>query len=219
MKDPIGTNTERGVALLFTALLVQMLAASGNLSGEVVVSDVTHVDSMQTGLTSLQVPKGTQVYESELPMPVVRLSFDDPQAPGRNTGSLGRDLMMSTGGISMVAGRVAGGALRFDGSTRFRSRCQGLPSGNSAFSIAVWLSPENPNGGICSWGVAKKGECAGLSFQSGKGNFFFYGSDLPFEWRSGFAGTDWTHVVCVRDPASAGAKRQVYVNGALEAFR
>ena len=183
----------------------------------VVLNNSGH-DAVQTELTSLQIPTGAMVYESGLPMPVVRLTFDDQMVPGRNTGSLGRDMVMPTDGISTVAGRVVGGAFRFDGTGRFRLRCQGLPSGNAALSIAAWLSPERHVGGVCSWGAAKKGESVGLSFESpGKGNFFFYGSDLSFDWPVGFVGDGWAHVVCVYDPTATGDRRSVYVNGRLVA--
>ena len=204
-------------AALFIAMVALSWTALGGLSGEAVASGATHVDAVQAELTSLQIHTGAMVYESGLPMPVVRLTFDDQMVPGRNTGSLGRDMVMPTDGISTVAGRVVGGAFRFDGTGRFRLRCQGLPSGNAALSIAAWLSPESHVGGVCSWGAAKAGESVGLSFQSGKGNFFFYGSDLSFDWPVGFVGDGWAHVVCVYDPTATEGRRSVYVNGSLVA--
>ena len=201
-------------------LSFQAALASVCMGSDVVVSGKAHVGSAMGDLTSISIPNGAEAYESALPMPLVSYSFDDRQAMGRNSGSLNRDLKIPVEGIVAATGKF-GGALRFDGATRFQTRCQGLPAGNTPFSIAVWLCPEagGENGGVCSWGQRVRGQSVGFGLQSGNGNFFFYGSDFKFKWPTGFSGSAWVHCLCVWDPSAAtGHKRQVYLNGALAAY-
>lgn len=131
---------------------------------------------------------------------VLHYTFDDPADPGADTGSAGLHLKASTASADAawadVTDSAVPGALRFDGAhcliptTAADSNVSRIPSGNSAYTIAVRLTLDEAGGrdGISSWGINSRLQKNGLRFYNSRENVsgssfglmsYQWGADTP----------------------------------------
>ncbi len=172
---------------------------------------------------------------------VLRYTFDDSSDPGADSGSAGLHLKPSTASgdatwADVTSGAVPG-AMRFDGSHSLiptaaaGGNVSRIPSGNSAYTIAVRLTLDEAGGrdGISSWGYNSRMQKNGLRFYNASENLsstfglmsYQWGADTPAALDGvaallpGAPADGWHTVVVTYDPTT-GIK-DVYLDGALVA--
>ncbi len=170
---------------------------------------------------------------------VLHYTFDDPANLGADTGSAGLHLKASTASADAAWADVTDvtvpGAMRFDGAhcliptAAADSNVGRIPSGNSAYTIAVRLTLNAAGGrdGISSWGVNSRLQKNGLRFYNSGENVsgssfglmsYQWGADTPAALdgvSSSLPGTPadgWHTVVVTYDPGTG--TKTFYLDGA-----
>ena len=170
---------------------------------------------------------------------VLHYTFEDPANPGADTGSAGLHLKASTASADAawadVTDSAVPGAMHFDGAhcliptAAADANVTRLPSGNSAYTIAVRLTLDVAGGrdGISSWGVNSGQQKNGLRFYNSRENVsgssfglmsYQWGADTPApldgvssSLPGGPAG-GWHTVVVTYDPGTS--TKTFYLDGA-----
>lgn len=152
------------------------------------------------------------------PAPVVWYTFDDASDLGKDSGSAGKNLSVSNeAGVVWSDDGVTGGCASFNGTGCLKSETAvGLPGGNSAFTIALWIKPTNSDYALVTWGLETALKWNGF-VSSGNNKLkhaFWEGADNDFvsDAISGsFTDGTWRHVAVTYNPATC--TRTFYVNG------
>ena len=152
---------------------------------------------------------------------VGKWNFDNPADLG--AASYGDDLSVY-GNARYVSNGKFGGALYLDGDGDYLGNGDGavpsgIPVGNSAYTIAVWIKAVGVNqteytNGVVGWGnygSISEANALRLSGTTSAVNYW-WGADLYFEIGD-HEGT-WTHLACTLDAVTG--TRTCYVNGVPE---
>ena len=155
-----------------------------------------------------------------VPAPVVWYTFDYASNLGRDSGSAGKNLSVSNdAGVVWSDDGVTGGCASFNGEGCLMSEtAAGLPGGNSAFTIALWIKPRNSGCALVTWGKETAPNWNGFVCNGNNKlkHVFWEGADNDFisDAISGsFTDGTWRHVAVTYDPATS--TRTIYVNGAV----
>ena len=154
--------------------------------------------------------------------PVALWRFDKPQQLGHN--SIGNLPVLTVIGDARYAthGRY-GGAIALDGDgdmLEATGAVAALPVGNSPYTIAAWIKPEQTGvRGIVGWGAyGQQGRVNALRLEGANGlKHYWWGNDLVATNKAvahagiDFAADQWVHVAVTWD----GRLRQMFVNGRL----
>ena len=150
-------------------------------------------------------PMGTQAY----------YAFDNPANLGQDGSVMGNDLSVGTGSPTYTNAGVFGGAVYLNGSSTFTRSVfpSGVPTGSSAYTIALWEKDNGSGdtGGFVGWGKNNKNECNNLRFNGSNGLInYWYGNDwiltgLSTNPKDG----NWHHIAVTWD----GATQTLYVDG------
>ena len=157
---------------------------------------------------------------------VVCYSFDDADAPFRDSGLAGLPLEVATGSPTTVADGVSGRAVRFLGDAYLSSglnfKPANFPSGNDSYTLSLWIRPTAATcvnmASLVSWGSAAQRELVNLCFQSATRLKFSDGADpLYADNLPNLADGSWHHLAVVYD--SERQSLMIYVDGVCRADR
>lgn len=142
-----------------------------------------------------------------LPPPLVRYTFDDAEALGADCGRLGKTLSPTAdGAVVYSADGLRGGCASFNGAGYLAAASgAGLPAGDTAFTTALWIKPNNNNHlSFTSWGYPDIHQYN--SFITGGANIlkhvFWQGNDdfITSAWSGNLADGQWHHLAIVYRP-------------------
>lgn len=156
-----------------------------------------------------------------VPAPKVRYTFDDADNLGADSGTLGKTLSLTAAdAVVYDDGGVNGGCATFAGKGYLTAEeATGLPSGNSAFTIALWVKTDastRANNSLTSWGNPAGNKYNGFLMATSttlkhtfwEGSVDFVSNETP----SSLADGEWHHVALTYDPSEH--KRIYYIDGA-----
>lgn len=152
-----------------------------------------------------------------LPAPLVRYDFDSEETLGADSGALARHLTVVNQNVAWSADGVRGGCAKLSGGYLQCANAAGFPSGNTAYTIALWIKTDDGIGGklaLFGWGeFGKGGMCSGFNYEvpklqhtSWEGACDITSGDLG-ELRGA-----WHHVAMAFEPTTC--TRTFYVDGA-----
>ena len=151
--------------------------------------------------------------------PVVWYTFDDASDLGRDSGSAGKNLSVSNAaGVVWSDGGVTGGCASFNGTGCLKSETAvGLPGGNSAFTIALWIKPTTSSFALVTWGRETGPNWNGfVSSGNNKLKHVFWEGENDYvstPISGSFTDGTWRHVAVTYNPATG--TRTFYVDGAV----
>lgn len=154
-----------------------------------------------------------------LPAPKVRYTFDDAANLGADAGTLGKTLAAEKEGAATYAeGGISGGCASFNGTgCLLAAAATGLPSGNAAFTISLWMKTTSTKANLSfsSWGNNTGNQYNGFLMQSStqlKHTFWEGGVDFVSKSRaSSLADGAWHHIALTYDPSAHS--RTYYIDG------
>ncbi len=154
-----------------------------------------------------------------LPAPKVRYTFDDAANLGADAGTLGKTLAAEKEGAAIYnEGGISGGCASFNGTgCLLAATATGLPSGNAAFTISLWMKTTSTRANLSftSWGNNTGNQYNGFLMQSStqlKHTFWEGGVDFVSKSRaSSLADGAWHHIALTYDPSAY--TRTYYIDG------
>ena len=193
---------------------------SATFGGSLANGTVAKVGCSEQTLAPGQTQQSWDIYGGTLgfgvPTPVVRYDFDSAETLGRDTGRAGRHLTASNN-VAWAADGVRGGCAKFSGNGCLTcAAATGLPGGNSAHTIALWMKSSNVGGkrALVGWGEFGKGAaCTGFNYMHPslfhafwEGSVDYTSSPLANDIRGA-----WHHVAFTYEPISG--TRAFYLDG------
>ena len=154
-----------------------------------------------------------------VPAPKVRYTFDDADNFGADSGTLGKTLAAEKEGAAIYnEGGISGGCASFNGTgCLLAATATGLPSGNAAFTISLWMKTTSTRANLSftSWGNNTGNQYNGFLMQSStqlKHTFWEGGVDFVSKSRaSSLADGAWHHIALTYDPSAH--TRTYYIDG------
>ena len=148
-------------------------------------------------------------------------TFDNPANLGQDTSAQANQLNTSGTPTYTAAGRF-GGAVDLDGAGQSDALVQGatfptgIPTGNSSYTLSVWINPDSSanNGGFTGWGNYGASNQVNAFRMNGNGgvHHYWWSNDLGAGVQSGDLLTGWHHVAAVYDAATG--RQQIFIDGA-----
>lgn len=195
-------------------------AVDASFGGQLKNGTVAKYSQSKQVLANGQAQKDWDVYGGMLgfglPAPLVRYDFDSAETLGTDSGVLARHLTVMNQNVAWSADGVRGGCAKLSGGYLQCANAVGFPSGNTAYTIALWIKGQTGVGGklaLFGWGEFGKGtKCSGFNYEVPKlqhtcwegGNDFVSG-DLG-ELRG-----SWHHVAMTFEPITC--TRTFYLDG------
>ncbi len=153
-------------------------------------------------------------FQSQSPAGLVAYwPFDGAATLGNDTS--GGGTVLTVNGVTAVAAGKFGGGASFNGTSSFLSgTVNGLPIGNSAYSVSAWFKPVALGSrGIVGWGnfgVGRQVNALRIFDASGGFRHYWWSADLDATGLStNFLDGNWHHVATTYD----GTTRRIYLNG------
>lgn len=151
-----------------------------------------------------------------LPAPLVRYDFDSAETLGTDSGVLARHLTVMNQNVAWSADGVRGGCAKLSGGYLQCANADGFPSGNTAYTIALWIKGQTGVGGklaLFGWGEFGKGaKCSGFNYEVPKLQHTCWegGNDIVSGDLGELRGS-WHHVAMTFEPITC--TRTFYLDG------